>query len=361
MSGLLDVPFLPEEPYAEFLADCGEDLDSVHFSLLATRRLDNRIQLQGSDLLDPLADLLAGLPGVKKYALLNSRFYGPSLFTDGRSLRFLVDMLDTCVNRGVLDGIVYCDHYLLQKLSDAAPDLAASLEAVPGVNTMLDSFAKIQAQLMYIRETCFKGPGKIIVDRSLNRDLDRLAELGLQCRKEFPSIRLEVLANEGCLYHCPYKLSHDAYIALANYEGRDCTHRLNRDLGCMRLVDERPYRILQSPFIRPEDVELYLYHVDTIKLCGRTLGTGFLKRCITAYRERSYTGNLLDLLDALHWLADQVYVDNPSLSFDFAGMLSMCDKDCRNCGFCAELFASVARRLPVRLPDQRPCASGAES
>jgi collagenase-like PrtC family protease len=218
---------------------------------------------------------------------------------------------------------------------------------------MLDSFAKVEAQLASIRETGFRTPAKIILDRSLNRDLDRLAALAQQLRDLQPGIRIELLANEGCLPYCPCKLSHDAYIALANLDGRDLTHDLNCRAGCIRLLEEQPHRLLQSPFIRPEDVDLYLYHVDTIKLCGRTLGARFLENVITAYRRRRYDGNLLDLLDATAWLAERLYVDNRMLSFDFAAMLAQCDNRCDQCGFCRELFTAIAHPLPLVIEDRR--------
>ena len=119
------------------------------------------------------------------------------------------------------------------------------------------------------------------------------------------------------------------------------------------MVDEKPVRMLQSPFIRPEDMELYLYHVDTIKICGRTLGSAFLKQTLTAYLDRRYDGNLLDLLDALHWLAPSLYLDNTLLSFDFANMLSMCDNQCSTCGFCEELFHTITHTLPLEIQDNR--------
>jgi collagenase-like PrtC family protease len=353
MKPTLDVPFLPEEKYVEFLNDCSGELDCVQFSLLGGRRLDNRIQLESLDLHDTSIELLCELSIPRKYALLNSRFYGTSLFTDRKNLNSLVDALDQCAEKGVIDGIIYCDHYLLQLLSDEAPDLAGVLEAVPGINTMLDSHVKVEAQLGYIGETRFLQPSKIVLDRSLNRDLDRLADTARKCRKSFPDLKLELLANEGCLAYCPFKLSHDAYIALANLEGQDCTYLLNKELGCMRLVDEQPHRILQSPFIRPEDMELYLCHIDTIKLCGRTLGSGFLQRAVSAYIDRRYNGNLLDLLDTLQWLAPNLHIDNSSLSFDFANMLSMCDNHCDSCGFCKELFDSISHPLPMEIWDNR--------
>ena len=353
MTPVLDVPFLPEDGYVEFLNARNDKLDSVHFSLLGGHWLDSRVQLETPDLHDRLIELLGRLSGPRRYGLLNSRFYGPALFTDRQNLKSVIKALDRCAERGVINGIIYCDHYLLQLLSDEAPDLAGALEAVPGINTMLDSHAKVEAQLGYIGETRFLQPNKIVLDRSLNRDLDRLADTARKCRRSFPDLKLELLANEGCLARCPFKLSHDAYIALSNHQGRDCTYLLNKELGCMQLVDEHPHRILQSPFIRPEDVALYLCHIDTIKLCGRTLGSEFLQRTITAYLDRRYDGNLLDLLDSLQWLAPSLYVDNSSLSFDFANMLSVCENQCDSCGFCKDLFDAISCPLPVEIRDNR--------
>ncbi len=353
MNPAFDVPFVSDDNYLDFLIEIKHDLDSVHFSLPHGGRLDNRVLFDSQVSGPQVFDQLARLQGPRKYGLMNSRFYTPALLTDSDNVRPIVRSLEQCLEHGVIDGIVYCDHYLLQRLSDVAPSVAAELEAVPGVNTMLDSYGKIEAQLSYIGETRFKQPGKILLDRSLNRDLDHLASVALKVHQQFRGLKIEVLANEGCLPYCPFKLSHDSYIALANMEGPDSTYDLNCELGCMRLLDEQPHRILQSPFIRPEDIDLYLYHIDAIKLCGRTLGPQFLKRIISAYRERSYDGNLLDLLDAMQWLAEKLYVDNTMLSFDFANMLSSCDSRCDHCGFCRQLFDVVTRPLPMRIHDYR--------
>jgi collagenase-like PrtC family protease len=345
MKPFLNVPFLPEERYVDFLCQCRDDLDSVHFSLLHSRSLDSRIQLEPLPAQESIIAGLERLHGPKKYALLNSRFYTPELLTDHNRLKPILHTLEHCLERKVINGIVYCDHYLLQVLADESPQIAAQLEAVPSVNTMLDSAHKIEAQLAYIGETGFKMPGKIILDRSLNRDLDQLAAISLSMHRQFPGLKIEVLANEGCLPYCPFKLSHDSYIALANINGRCQTHVINCDIGCMRLLDEQPHRLLQSPFIRPEDIDLYLYHVETIKLCGRPLGPPFLLNAIKAYRARRYDGNLLDLLDAMSWLAERLYV--------FANMLSQCDNHCESCGFCKELFESISHPLPMVLKNQR--------
>ena len=159
MKPFLNVPFLPEERYVDFLIQCAGDLDSVHFSLLHSRSLDSRIRIEPPRAQEETIASLALLQGPKKYALLNSRFYTPELLTDHSNIQPVLRTLDHCLERGVIDGIVYCDHYLLQVLADEAPDIAAQLEAVPSVNTMLDSCHKIEAQLAYIGETGFKTPG----------------------------------------------------------------------------------------------------------------------------------------------------------------------------------------------------------
>lgn len=353
MKPILNVPFLPTPSYVDFLTSIQRDIDSLQISLLGTRRMDSRIHIQSLDVNEPLIAGLCRLPDPKKYVLLNSRFCDPSLLTEKDSLAGIISTLDDFADKGIVDGIIYCDHYLLTRLSNEAPSLAASLEAVSGINNGLDSFAKIEARLGYIEDTHFKEPSKILLDRSLNRNLDTLAEVVRQIRQKWPEKTVELLANEGCLPFCPFKLSHDAYIALANVDGRDCTFHLNQTLGCVRILEKEPHRLLQSPFIRPEDMELYLYHVDTIKLCGRTLGPDFLQPVISAYLARKYEGNLLDLLDAAHWLSKSLYVDNSSLSFDFANMLSMCDNQCTSCGFCTELFASITSPLPMTIKDNR--------
>ncbi|PIE56182.1 MAG: hypothetical protein CSA34_05580 [Desulfobulbus propionicus] len=354
MKPVLDVPFLADETYVNFLADKRQELSSVHFSILSGKRLDSRFILGPPDNHAQVIEFLSALHGVKRYALMNSLFYTPDLLISAERLQPIIYALDECCEHGVINGIIFCDQYLLQRLSSAAPGLASALEAVPGVNTMLDSLEKVEAQLACIGETHFRLPSQLVLDRSLNRDLDRLARVALQVRGKFPEVNLGLLANEGCLPYCPFKASHDAYIALANMEGQDSTYSMNCELGCMRLLEQQPHRVLQSPFIRPEDVDLYLYHVDTIKLCGRTLGADFLCSAIQAYCARQYEGNLLNLMDATHWMADRLYVDNGSLSFDFANMLSMCDSRCEVCGFCEELFESITRPLPFSLEDRRP-------
>ncbi|MHB8149762.1 MAG: hypothetical protein ACYDIB_06330 [Desulfobulbia bacterium] len=351
---LLDVPFLPDPDYVEFLAGFQPSLYSVHFSLFLKNIPDGRHRSNTVPEFRDLAAALARLPGPKKYALLNSRFHHPSLYTDKAALHTIIRALDTLLAADVLHGITIVDFYLLQALSDTSPETCSQLEAVPGVNCMLDSFAKVQACLEAIANTAFKPPTKINLDRSLNRNLPELATISQQCRQHFPKVKLTLLANEGCLDRCPFKLTHDAQIAFANTGLiANETHAANQELGCIRELGAQPAKLFKSPFIRPEDLQQYEGMVEVIKLCGRTLGPAFLQRVVRGYAERRYAGNLLDLMDTMEWLAKRLHVANEELPADFWNRLTSCDKNCRKCSYCRKLLDKSATPLPFQLEDLR--------
>jgi collagenase-like PrtC family protease len=163
-------------------------------------------------------------------------------------------------------------------------------------------------------------------------------------------MHIELLANEGCLNHCPFRATHEALIAAANTGTAIDTFCLNRDLGCMQVLSERPHRILASPFIRPEDVRHYADVADIIKICGRTLGAAFLSRTLTAYASGGYTGNLLNLLDAAHWMAQHWELPNSKLPPDLLlKLLITCDQNCTACDRCQNIFQQHVRNLPLHI------------
>ncbi|OQX17009.1 MAG: hypothetical protein BWK76_10900 [Desulfobulbaceae bacterium A2] len=258
------------------------------------------------------------------------------------------------VEEAGLNGIVFGNGYLLQHLADSSPVLASTLEAVPGVNLRLDSPARIHSLLESVARTGFRLPARITLDRELNRDLPRLAEVAAGCRRDFPHLRLELLANEGCLPHCLCKAAHDGCIDMINAGlAPELSEPLNRELGCIRAFGHEPWRLLTSPWIRPQDRDFYLGLVDGFKICGRTLGGAFLRRVASAFLAGVHDGNLLDLLDTPCWLAERLHLDAAALPADFLEHCGHCRHDCRNCGYCPALFQRIARPLSPELPDLR--------
>jgi hypothetical protein len=338
-----DVPLLPDPGYAALLQEHADRIHSVFFSLHSPEFPDGRPRAP-SFAREELSDVLRTLRGPRKFALLNSRFHCPGSYADPEFLDSLLATLERFKERCGLTGIVYTDHYLLQALSDRSPGLSAELEAAPSINCRLGSARSIAMHMEYIDGTSFCRPGRILLDRSYNRDLSGLERLSGRIRTAWPEMRVGLLANEGCLPFCPFSGAHESHIALSHLScGSERSAVTNRDLGCSRYFLRDPAHILRSPFIRPEDVELYEPHADVIKLCGRTRGANVMRRIVEAYLARSFQGNLLELMDSMEHLAARLELPNEAVPADFARRVSTCSGICEDCGYCGDLASSVVR------------------
>lgn len=347
---MLDVPFIPDDDYEDFLERCTDQIFSLYFSLYAEDVLDARYKLSMVD----MSRLKAGLVHLKKprkYALFNSRFYFPDGYNDQKRLFRILSLLADLRSASVLDGIVFSDLYLLYALSDTGHDVISELEAVPSINCMIDSVDRAGIYMDAIGRTRFKRPAKLTADRSLNRRLDDLSTFSARIARLWPGTGISLIANEGCIYECPYKLTHDAHIAAINTGTNLDTHHLNRQYGCRRYFWETPHRVLKSPFIRPEDMARYNPFADMIKICGRTLGPKFLIQTVSAYLNGSFKANLLSLMDTLEWMAEFYYLDNSKLADDFFETVTTCSKQCDTCDKCQTMWHQSAHRIPFQFKD----------
>lgn len=340
-----DIPYLPDGDYPAFLAERRDHLAAVHFSLNDPALADARHRMKTR----PIEDMVTGLNmlgDTPKHVLLNARLHHPEAYFDGERLAAIAERLDFLVREAAIDGLVFTDLYFLHALSDAHPEVAEKLEAQPSINCILDSPERVFAVLDAISRTHFQPPTRVILDRRLNRNYAGLTTTVETVKRRCPDLAIYLMANEGCLIGCPFKLTHDAHIAMT-VEGvcGNRTFAMNRDLGCIRRFLDFPGAFAASPFIRPEDVHRYDGLIDGIKLCGRTKGIEFLKRAVSAYLARSYPGNLLDIMDAMGDLSDRVSLRNDQLPDDFFDRVTTCDKACDACGWCAALAESVITRM----------------
>ncbi len=351
---LLNIPFVPDDDYLHFLLENEHCLQSVHFSLHDPLLQDARIHLE-SESIQKLKESLGQLKKPKKYLLANGRFHPEAVYRGGKQLQPLISKLDQLLKADLLDGLIFADSYMLTALAYAAPSLAAAIEAIPSVNFQIDTIEKLAVLVELTAANGFKTPGKITLDRNLNRNPGGLTTLKAAIRIRWPQMAIELLANEGCLSHCPFRATHEALISLANCntKGLD-TRLLNDNLACVRWLTNSPFRVLSSPFIRPEDTPYYVDKADVIKLCGRTLGPRFLKQTVSAYLEGSFHGNLLSLLDASQWMADIWDLPNQSLPKNFLEEIIFCKFDCSTCSHCETLFEQLVRIKPMQLIDKRP-------
>ncbi len=349
----LSVPFIPDQSYARFLKKQIKSLHSVYYALHTGPVLDARMRFTKISV-NSLNKHLSNIGPVKKYCLLNSRFMHPKLYHDAFLLDQLLDQLNDLYAHSNIDGFVFSDTYFLAALASRKKRIIQNLEAVPGINCMIDSFEKTVSFLDIIENLGFLLPKKIILDRSLNRNLSQLETTGEIIRNNYPDIKIELLANEGCILHCPYKLAHDSQISFSNLDtSKNLTYLTNQRIGCHAYFFNQPERFFKTPFIRPEDVQVYTPLADSIKLCGRTLGQSFLTNLINAYVKQSYNGNLLKLMDATHWLSDQYDIDNKSLDPGFLKMVTQCTKTCKNCNLCQILLERSARKKTLEIKNYK--------
>jgi hypothetical protein len=169
--------------------------------------------------------------------------------------------------------------------------------------------------------------------------------------------------------------------------------------SCAYKLLSNPVEILKSAFIRPEDIHLYEEAgVDNIKLVERSMTTDALALIVKAYTQRSYDGNMMDLIHGLskyiiynkdkhywkglkyllqpskinllkaHKLVSQLsiarkekafnesfdlYIDNKKLdgfmNFFHKGL---CQRDCNTCNYC-DKYAKKAIRYLVPVEDHQ--------
>jgi collagenase-like PrtC family protease len=194
--------------------------------------------------------------------------------------------------------------------------------------------------------------------------------------------KLQLIANNGCLYGCPYTIYHSLLCSHSSQSG----HILGNfaidfyRIMCSykRVLD--PVNFIRADWIRPEDISLYEdLGIDSLKLVNRGMNTASLRKIVSAYTKGSYDGNLFDLMPTpsknivfsrpsiiyllryffhprlvnLFKLKDMkgifqesgVYIDNRKLDNFLVSLQNKnCDKKlCNDCNYCREVAADAVK------------------
>ena len=273
--------------------------------------------------------------------------------------------LDWLMAAGV-DRVTVSMPYLLQVVKKGYPGLAITVSTGAGVDTI--EKAKYWESL---------GADEITLNSvAVNRNFSLLRKI-----KDATKCGIRLIANECCLYQCPFRVYHCAI----GSHGTQSQHFLKGfsidypTVICNYRKISSPMELIRSPWIRPEDLGHYEdIGIDRIKLVDRVMSTEAILLISKAYHDRSYEGNLLDLFpfvtkyfmyknsglshklkyffrpfsvnlfklaQAKDLIRPHIYVDNKSLDNFISHFLDNdCSKtSCQACGYCRKVADNLVR------------------
>ncbi len=288
------------------------------------------------------------------FATLNSNDLGLREYTPGYIDRLLGEVAEL-LDLGV-DGFVVALPALIEAIRTEYPEVPISVSTFARIRTV--------TQAEYFLRL---GARRIILEEG-NRDfrlIRGLVRLGAE---------VEVLVNQSCLPSCPYRGHHLNTSSLASQPSAPCPAFEYPILECGLEYVRDPSKLISGIFVRPEDLAVFEEAgVTRFKVSGRNRSTDWLVRCARAYAERSYPGDLTDILSlvqvkaplaALQRIAtgsqgaeaatlarafsplSELSIDNRAFPPDFLRHIAAVDCEhttCEACGYCRGVASKVLR------------------
>ena len=309
------------ESFAGLVEDFRESVAEVYFAWPGQASGRSAMNASEERIEADLARL--GALGVKLDLLLNANCYGERAVS-----RELADAVRSLIDRiGGASG--------LHAVTTASPFLA---EVVKKHTPALDVRASVNMRLGTVHALDYLADlfDSFHMQREYNRDFERIAELKDWCNRHNKGLHL--LANSGCLAFCSTQTFHDNMVA--HEEAISAMENVPCDpLACSRYLSDEEHlvAVLQSTWIRPEDLHHYEAYFDQVKLATRMHQKP--RVVLFAYARQRFRGNLLDLLEPGHAHAFQGRIlDNTRFPEDWHQRVTSCARRCGGCGYCEEVL-----------------------
>jgi collagenase-like PrtC family protease len=236
------------------------------------------------------------------------------------------------LNKAEVDGVTVAEPYLLELLREYP------------METVVSCIAHVDSPQ---RAEFFEGLGAdtIAVDTNINRNFTIIEAIlkAVRCK-------IKVLVNEGCLYKCPFRHAHFNLFSHITSSRSPLMGAQSPNIfsdyyfdKCISIRVRDPSQLIRSPWIRPEDLKEYeALGIDNFKIAGRANAVNWIINCMRAYARRSYTGNLLELIDCPAELSYTFDLDNARLE-GCIQQWQKCRKICESCHYCDELTTNVVK------------------
>ena len=266
--------------------------------------------------------------GIRLNLLFNASCYGEWTVSEALASRVRA-LLGHLHERFGIGVVTTCSLMIAALVKESFPDIATCAS----VNMRIGTIQAATQVGAYFDE--------YLLQRDYNRDLAHLAAFKAWCDRN--GKRMELLANSGCMAFCAGQNFHDNLVAheaaASQIRSTDFDPSLCRHVY---LDPDNWAGILQSTWIRPEDLHHYEPYVSQVKLATRMHKDPEL--VISAYATGVFDGNLLDLLEpGLGPMLGGRRIDNSRFPTDWFAVTSACRRNCHECGYCARTLSSVLR------------------
>jgi len=138
------------------------------------------------------------------------------------------------------------------------------------------------------------GADRITLWETINRNFPLLRKIRSQVNCE-----LQLLANQLCLYQCPYTIYHAAFVSHAS-QSQHSLKGFGIDwclINCRYKLFSQPEEFIKATWIRPEDTGCYeSTGINSFKIVDRMQDTRNLVLVLKAYLDRKFEGNLADFM-----------------------------------------------------------------
>ncbi|MFW6221349.1 MAG: U32 family peptidase [Fibrobacterota bacterium] len=192
-------------------------------------------------------------------------------------------LLDRLCSIGV-DYVTVSSPYLLRVIKKCYPQVKVRVSVFATIDSGLKAR---QWEEMGADTLCISAIG-------CNRNRDKLQDI----RKK-TTCELQLIANASCVQGCAYELTHMNLLTESSRKGaRRGEFCLDYCfLYCTSRKLRTPAELIRSGWIRPEDLGCYEdLGYDSFKLVERSCPTDLLLRRVQAYANRTFDGNLMELI-----------------------------------------------------------------
>jgi len=234
------------------------------------------------------------------------------------------------------------------KLGDTVEELFVNfgVESVTTASPVIARFIKANFDNIQVRASVNMEIGTIegmdylaelfdgfYLKREYNRNFAHIKKMKAWC--ELNGKKLFMLANSGCLNNCSSHHFHDNIVAHQSEIAR-LDNAYDFQGICWDYLRKAPNidkYLINTSFIRPEDIYIYEQWFDCVKLATRA--SKFPERILRSYIEGSYIGSVMNLLEPDHSGAVlPMLIENSSIPESFAQTVGGCNKACDSCDYC---------------------------